>query len=711
MKTSIRLSGVASVAFFLFIGGLAAQSLSSYVRTDKPEAVIDIRAGQQSSFRIPRTVYGIYTEKGVFEGLSAQLLDNPSLEDYHGYLQALNARFSDPAFVTSLTVGLPLPWQPLRDTGKRYESRFAGAANSTRYIYMIGMPHPELVGYREMPEMLATEEVGIRQGIYLPVHRELEYTGSLFASSVEGPVRLTVSFRTRNNPDKILTSTEVQVPDGGKWTKLPFRLKLPAGAVKSHELVDFAVSMIGDHRVSLDMIRLFPADAVEGYFDPEVIKAAKEMNFSLIRWGGNFMSAYHWEDGVGPQDKRPTLLDRAWGGMEYNDFGTDEFMSLCRLTGAQPMICMNLGSGTAEEARKWVEYVQGAPTTPQGVRRAANGHRDPYPPTIWELGNELWGGGQMGRQTPTGNVRRYLEFYTAARKQAPPGTILVANGADADFGPAWNAALIKQAGKNLSYLSTHFVVRFSSLVAKPVDADTQTAIALATPVGMTNLLKTVRAQIDSDAATKGRVGLAYTEWSWGGGAGAGMPSSANIGGVMIGAAWMNMLLSHADFVPISSMSGLMGGAGIRKSQGLVWAGAQSWMFWLYSHRAGNTVVATQTEVRHYDVHNGLIRMPEIPDVPYLDVLATRNSTSGDLVLFVVNRDAKNAIPATLRLQGFSAAAQAQVDTLAADSLLTENTADRPDAIRPVSSSQAVSGNEIRYVFPKLSLTVMTLKRQ
>jgi alpha-N-arabinofuranosidase len=173
---------------------------------------------------------------------------------------------------------------------------------------------------------------------------------------------------------------------------------------------------------------------------------------------------------------------------------------------------------------------------------------------------------------------------------------------------------------------------------------------------------------------------------------------------------MNMLLSQADFVPISSMSSLTSGGGLRKLQGFVWASPQCWAFWLYSHRAGDTVVATQTEVRHYDVHNGLDRMPEIPDVPYLDVLATRNSTSGDLVLFVANRDWKNATPATLRLQGFSAA-QAQVDTLAADSLLTENTGDNPEAIRPVTSTLAVTGNEIRYVFPKLSLTVMTLKRR
>jgi alpha-N-arabinofuranosidase len=706
----MRLLGVAPVAFFLFTGGLAAQSLSSYVRTDKPEAVIEIRAGQQSSFRIPRTVYGIYTENvgnEIYGGVAAQLLENPSLEDYHASLQVMSTRFSDRAFVESLNVGLPLPWQPLRNVGKRYESIFgAGAANSDRYIYMIGLPHPEPKGIKGRPT-ITTEELGIRQGIYLPVHRELEYMGFLFASSVEGPVRLMVSFRTRDNPDKILASTEVQVPDGGKWTKLPFRLRLPAGAVKSHELVDFAVSMTGPQRFSLDLIRLYPADAVEGYFDPEVLKAAREMNFSLIRWGGNFMSTYHWEDGIGPLDKRRTQLNRAWGTMEYNEFGTDEFMSFCRLVGAQPMICMNLGSGTKEEARKWVEYVQGAPNTPEGARRAANGHRDPYPATIWELGNELWGDDQMGWQTPTGNAARYLEFYPVVRKQALPGAKIVACGPGADFTPAWTGALIKNAGKDLSYISIHYVVRLNQIVAKAPDADTLAAIPLALPVGMANLLKPIRAQIDADPATRGRVGLAYTEWNWGGTG----PSSTNIGGAVMGAGWMNMMLSQADFVPISSMSGLMGGGGLRKSQGLVWATPQCWAFWLYSHRAGDTVVATQTEVRHYDVHNGMTSMPEIPDVPYLDVLATRNSTSGDLVLFVANRDWKNDIPATLRFQGFSATAQAQVDTLAADSLLTENTGDHPDAIRPVTSSRAVSGNEIRYVFPKLSLTVLTLKRR
>jgi alpha-L-arabinofuranosidase len=224
---------------------------------------------------------------------------------------------------------------------------------------------------------------------------------------------------------------------------------------------------------------------------------------------------------------------------------------------------------------------------------------------------------------------------------------------------------------------------------------------------MANLLRPIRVQVDANPATKGRVGMAYTEWNWGGTG----PSSTNIGGAVMGAGWMNMMLSQADFVPISSMSGLMGGGGLRKSQEMVWATPQCWAFWLYSHRAGDKVVATETQVRHYDVHDGMTTMPEIPNVPYLDVLATSNSTNGDLVLFVANRDWKSGTPTTLRLQGFSAAAQAQVDTLASDSLLAENTGDKPDAIKPVTSSLAVSGNEIQYTFPKLSVTVITLKRR
>jgi len=147
-------------------------------------------------------VYGIYTENvgnEIYGGVSAQLLENPSLEDYHASLQVMNARFADPAFVESLNEGLPLPWQPLRNVGKRYESIFgAGAANSDRYIYLIGLPHPERRGSRGGPTSPPRNSESARASTCRS--SGLEYMGSLFASSAEGPVRLTVSFRPETIP-------------------------------------------------------------------------------------------------------------------------------------------------------------------------------------------------------------------------------------------------------------------------------------------------------------------------------------------------------------------------------------------------------------------------------------------------------------------------------------------------------------------------------
>jgi len=149
---------------------------------------------------------------------------------------------------------------------------------------------------------------------------------------------------------------------------------------------------------------------------------------------------------------------------------------------------------------------------PEGARRAANGHREPYRATIWELGTNS-GGRPDGVADAHQQCRPLSGVLSGGPQAGSPGTKLVACGPGADFTPAWNAALIRQAGKDLSYLSVHYVVNFNPLLAKPVDADAKTAIALALPVGMANLLKSMRAQFDGDSATKGRVGLAYTEWN------------------------------------------------------------------------------------------------------------------------------------------------------------------------------------------------------
>lgn len=677
---------------------LRAQTSSHYVRTDKPEASIEVRYSRTSSFQIPRDVYGTFLEDigySVFGGVSAQLIDNPSFESYDASLKTLRERFSAKPFQASTEMGLPLPWLPLRDDGWRYEPRWGNAANSERYLFVMGIPG---------------REVGVRQTIYIPIERELEYEGVLFAICQAGTTQLTVSFREHDKPDHVLASAVVQVPEGTHWIKLPFHLAIPAGAVNPLEPVDFAVSLKDGQRVSLDEIRLYPVDAIGG-LDPEVVKAAKNLNSPLLRYGGNYSSGYHWQDGVGPLDLRPTRLNQSWGYPVFNDFGTDELMRFCDLIGAQPQICLNLGSGTAEEARRWVEYCQGGAQTAGGALRAANGHPDPYHVAAYELGNELWGHFQIGWETADAYAARYKLFYDAIRDAVPLGTMIFANGGDLDWFRDWNGSVLAKDSPDISYLSTHFVVSMNDLLNKSAGRPAAIAADFAAPVAVANYLGLAKEQIDSNPATRGQVKIAYTEWLFYAPEGTDLPRWDNLGGAVIAGGWMNMILDHSDFVPVSDMTGLLEFAGIYRRKGRVFVTPQYWAFSLYSNLAGDRLVETQTTVREYDVHGGIKRCPEIPNVPYLDVLATRNSQNGDLVLFVVNRDWKNPIPATVRLDDFTPAAAAQVETLTSDDLLARNDEENPNNVRPVHSTVALSGAGLHYRFPSKSLTVFTFRKK
>ena len=110
-------------------------------------------------------------------------------------------------------------------------------------------------------------------------------------------------------------------------------------------------------------------------FRRDVLEAARRLRIPILRWpGGNFVSGYHWTDGVGPVDRRPRRMELAWRGEEPNRFGTDEFVAYCRALGAEPYICVNMGSGTMDEAQAWVEYCNGTGNTYwANLRRASAG--------------------------------------------------------------------------------------------------------------------------------------------------------------------------------------------------------------------------------------------------------------------------------------------------------------------------------------------------
>ncbi|MDR0995505.1 MAG: alpha-N-arabinofuranosidase, partial [Tannerella sp.] len=142
----------------------------------------------------------------------------------------------------------------------------------------------------------------------------------------------------------------------------------------------------------------------------DVIAAVKQLQVPLVRWpGGNFASGYHWQDGIGPKDKRPVRMDLAWHKRESNAFGTDEFMEWCRKVGTQPYLCVNLATGSLDEAHDWVEYCNIDKGTYFSDLRRSYGHEQPYHVKYWGLGNEVDGPWQIGHMSAVDYAKKALE--------------------------------------------------------------------------------------------------------------------------------------------------------------------------------------------------------------------------------------------------------------------------------------------------------------
>jgi alpha-N-arabinofuranosidase len=652
--------------------------------SQQPQRVrIQVNAGKRADYKIPRTIFGSFLEpigNSTYNGLWAEILQNPSFEENLWSAPTIARMIQDePSLVRASQLALPLPWEPLdASQGNRYEPRWGDAANSWRSLAILGVPGAE---------------TGIKQKVFLPVHREVHYTGRIYVKHLSGPEGIDISIRRRDHPDVVFVRTKLQAPDR-KWRKYNFTLDLPPGRLTSLEPADFVIEVEGDERALIDQVALMPADAVDG-LDPEMIEMAKGMKTPLVRFGGNFTSAYHWRDGVGPRDKRISMLNVAWGMPEYNQFGTDEFLRFCELIGAQPQIALNLGSGTPQEAADWVRYV--------------DQHWSKHHGLLWELGNELWGNWNLGYPTFEQVAKRTLEFGRAVRGVDPEAR-LIATGQDPDHYQKWDAAQLRNPPSTFDFLSTHFVVSTTERTgSKSATPDAVAEDSFAVPVELGRRLRAMQAQIDQ-TEFRNRAHLAFTEWLLvccdRGKADA--PRYDNMGGAIIAGGFFNMLIQNADVVPISDMTGIIEFAGIWKKHGRVFGTPAYYTFRLYSTADLDTAVAVESDSGRYDVHNGISRLPDIPGVPYLDVVAATNKRGDRLTIFCVNRQLNQDTPTTISVAGFNANTNGTVESMSAKSIYEGNDEARPELIKPVESSVQVLNSQVHYTFRHESVTRIEL---
>jgi alpha-N-arabinofuranosidase len=187
----------------------------------------------------------------------------------------------------------------------------------------------------------------------------------------------------------------------------------------------------------------------------DVVAALKALKVPVLRWpGGCFADEYHWKDGIGPRDQRPSMINTHWGGVtENNAFGTHEFMDFCEQIGAQPYICGNLGSGTVQEMMEWVEYMTSGSQSPMADLRRKNGREDPWKVRFFGVGNESWGCG--GDMPPEFYAQNFLRYNTFVKDYSANRVYRIACGANGtDY--KWTETLMAAAGRHCNGLSLHY---------------------------------------------------------------------------------------------------------------------------------------------------------------------------------------------------------------------------------------------------------------
>ncbi len=245
-----------------------------------------------------------------------------------------------------------------------------------------------------------------------------DYVGRIVVTGQPGAnIAVTLSWGTGQEQ-------RVVVPIKPQWATVPLRFSCKAATTSGV----LRIAGTGSGTVKVGAVSLMPADNIKG-FRKDTIGLLREMESGFWRFpGGNFVSAHDWKNAIGDPDQRPPVFDPEWNFPQPNDVGTDEFLTMCDLLGAEPYVCVNSGFGEARSAAELVEYVNGAADTTWGRVRAANGHREPYQVKYWGVGNEMFGFWQKGYMSPPHYVIKH-NLFAAAMKKVDPTISIIASGA------------------------------------------------------------------------------------------------------------------------------------------------------------------------------------------------------------------------------------------------------------------------------------------
>jgi alpha-N-arabinofuranosidase len=418
------------------------------------------------------------------------------------------------------------------------------------------------------------------------------------------------------------------------WEKYEINGIRTDGAVNA----GFEIMLEAEGSVWLDQCSLMPDDAVDGIWK-NVFRAVRELHPTVLRFpGGCFADCYDWEEGIGPRDARPARVNRHWGGMEENNFGTDEFLKLCSNLGCEPMICINFGSADATEAAGWVEYCNGDINTAMGKRRAENGHPEPYHVKLWGIGNETWAEWEIGNRTAEQYAAAYGAFAAAMRAASPESIQLIACGGDGNCeSQEWNRKVLEEVGQDADYLDLHFYA--PQLYETPAD---ERQIYEATVYASHKYEKILSETEKIIGEAKVRTRIMAGEYN------AMYYNDSNrehtLETALLNAGFLNVFLRKAGIVRIGIYSDLVNGwqgGCIRSSQGEVYMTPSYYVLQLYAKMNLRHSLETVLDCERISIR-GVGHVGPLEDLPVVDSAAAV-CEDGRICLFLVNRHFKECV--------------------------------------------------------------------
>ena len=460
-------------------------------------------------------------------------------------------------------------------------------------------------------------------------------------------------------------------------------------------------------------------------FRKDVMQEVGDLHVPIIRYpGGNMVSGYNWWDGVGPKDKRPTVLERAWNSLETNQFGTNEFMEWARAVGAEPLLGFNLGTGSPEMAVAYIEYCNYAKGTKWSELRRSHGYDQPHKVKYWCLGNEMDGPWQMGRLTAREYGRKARDIAQQARV-IDPDVNLIACGSSNTILPTyltWDREVLEECYDMVDGISLH-----NYFGNEPELAGGKSERFLAQNLDMERQIEEITAVADYVQGlyrSPKQLWLSFDEWNvWYrarahehlDGKGQFAPHLLeevyNLEDAMLTGGFLNTLMRQSSRVRVACLAQIVNViAPLVTSPRGVLRQSIYYPYQLVLKYARGRVMDIQVQCETYPIRAAGLRadFARNADVPFLDVVATYDAKEKRIAVFALNRDLSNERELALNFEDVVPSKVLACETITGADLKAFNTFESPNKVVSSKLDQARAGAKMTVKLPARSYTVVHL---